>query len=462
MTTNVATQRLIDDGESAKTQFIKAADSLDQIAQSVCALLNTAGGTIVVGLEDNDSTTGPIDAKQAEAIRQHLLKVVTPPVVFSVSLDEIEQGKVVVIDVPAGRDVPYVAGGSVYVQRGRSTKLADADMIRQMVLETSSESPRWERRPSLGLEVDGLATELLDETIRQAQDRRGYRFENSHREAVLENLGLLQFGRLTNAADVVFGEKVFLRHPQTRLRAVCYSSDRSENFLDEQLYEGPAFRLLDDVLAFLKRHIAIAAEFVPGQAERVTRPTFPFNSLEEGIVNALVHRDYASFSGSVSVSVYPDRVEIWNSGQLPKGLTAKMLEMAQHASILINPDISHVFYLRGLMERVGRGTYKMVRECRQFGMRTPQWKNVASGVRLTLFAATGDFSLDLNERQRTLLEHMEPGNQIVTTEFSQRFAPDISARQARRDLEELEDLGFLSRSGVGRGTTYTRTEERIE
>jgi len=221
----------------------------------------------------------------------------------------------------------------------------------------------------------------------------------------------------------VFGKKVFQRHPQTRLRAVCYESDRADNFLDEQLYEGPAFQLLDDVLAFLKRHIAIAAEFVPGQAQRTTRPTFPFNSLEEGIVNALVHRDYASFSGSVSVSVYPDRVEIWNTGHLPKGLTAKMLEMAQHASILINPDISHLFYLRGLMERVGRGTYKMVRECRQFGMRTPEWKSVASGVRLTLFAATGDLALDLNQRQLDLLRHVQPGTQIVTKDFSARFAP---------------------------------------
>ena len=127
-----------------------------------------------------------------------------------------------------------------------------------------------------------------------------------------------------------------------------------------------------------------------------------------------------------------------------------MLEMAQHASILINPDICHIFYLRGLMERVGRGTYKMVRECRQFGMRTPQWKNVTSGVRLTLFAPTGDIALELNQRQRALLEQTEPGSQIVTTEFHQRFAPKIGLRQARRDLEQLEEFGFLSRSGTGR------------
>jgi hypothetical protein len=104
----------------------------------------------------------------------------------------------------------------------------------------------------------------------------------------------------------------------------------------------------------------------------------------------------------------------------------------------------------------------MVRECRQFGMRTPQWENTATGVRLTLFASTGDIALELNQRQRSLLEQIEPGTQFVTTEFHQRFAPDIGLRQARRDLEQLEEFGFLSRSGTGRGTTYARTEKRLE
>lgn len=462
MSTNVATQRLVDDGESGRVEFVETAESLERIARTVCAFLNTSGGTIVVGLDASGSASGSLGMQQAETIRDYLRSVVTPPVVFSVSLDEIEQGSVVVVEVPAGRDVPYVVHGGVYVRQGGSTRPADAALIRQMVLDKSIDSPRWERRPSLGLELDGLATDLLEDTIRLASDRRGYRFRDSSSTAVLEELGLLQFGRLTNAANVAFGKKVFRRHPQTRLRAVCYQSDRGDDFVDEQLYEGPAFRLLDDVLAFLKRHIAIAAEFVPGQAERITRPTFPFNSLEEGIVNSLVHRDYASSSGSVSVSIYPDRLEIWNSGRLTKGLTAKMLEMAQHASILINPDICQIFYLRGLMERVGRGTYKMVRECRQFGMRTPQWENTATGVRLTLFAPTGDIALELNPRQRSLLEQLEPGTQFVTTEFQQRFASDIGLPQARRDLEQLEKFGFLSRSGRERGTTYARTEKRLE
>lgn len=229
-------------------------------------------------------------------------------------------------------------------------------------------------------------------------------------------------------------------------------------FLDEQLYEGPAFELLERAMDFLKRHVPISAEFRAGQLQRESKPKYPFNALREGLVNALVHRDYAAFSGSVSVNVYPDRIEIWNAGKLPRGVSQRDLLLASHPSILVNPDIGHVFYLHELMERVGRGTFKIAQECRHFGMRAPEWKNVGSWVRLTMFAATADSAIiDLNDRQKELLLALEPGEVIRVPEFVERFGHGITDRQARRDLSDLEGHGLLVRRGVGSKTAYERT-----
>jgi ATP-dependent DNA helicase RecG len=330
-----------------------------------------------------------------------------------------------------------------------------------MVERGSRETARWERRPCLDLEISDLDLELLNETVRRAQDRRGYRFDDPRgASAVLSGLALMRFGQLTNAAEVLFGKKVALRHPQTRLRAVCYATDRADDFLDERLLEGPAFTLLENTMAFLRRHVPIAAEFPAGRLPRDSKPRYPFNALREGLVNALVHRDYAAFSGSVSVSVYPDRVEIWNTGRLPRGISPRELLLPSHNSILVNPDIAHVFYLHELMERVGRGTYKIVQECRDMGMPMPEWKNSASGVRLTLFAAgaVAPRPPKLNDRQRTLLDALVVGDQIRMWEFVERFATGVTSRQARRDLSELEAHGFLERRGAGSKTTYERTD----
>jgi len=458
------TEELLRRGESIRLEFVESPEAIEKIAQSVCAMLNSKGGTVLVGVDDQGQVIGEISDRNVKQLHSFLHEQITPQVLFTVTLDEVGHGKIISVDVPEGRDQPYVFNGTVFVRSGSHTRtrVADAETMREMVERRSHETERWERRTAGGLEISELDSELMNETVRRAQDRRGYRFENPRSfDAVLADLSLFRFGQLTNAADVLFGRRIALRHPQTRLRAVRYETDRANNFIDEQLYEGPAFILLEEAMAFLKRHIPIRAEFRAGQLSRESRPEYPFYSLREGLVNALVHRDYASFSGGVSVSIYPGRVEIWNSGHLPKGLTPSKLRAVTHDSILVNPDISHVFYLYELMERVGRGTFKIVQECREMGMKLPEWRSAASGVRLTLYAAKGSVAAVIkpNERQDALLKILSTGERIKTPEFHKRFGAGVSERQARRDLKELEEAGLLERIGAGPTTAYERTDK---
>lgn len=461
MTTNQFTDQLLAEGESRQVDVKASMEPLDAVGKTVCGFLNTVGGVVMIGVDDDGTPNGSATEEQFKALGKFLRNAITPKVLYEVSLDKIAGGNVITVSVPAGPDRPYVFEGAVYIRKGTTTHAADAAALRELVETSSQATKRWERRPSSGLEIEDLDRELLTETVRRAQDRRGIQFENAKDPtSVLTQLSLLQTGQLTNAADVLFGKKVAQRHPQTRLRAVCYATDRADDFLDEQLYEGPAFRLLEDSMAFLKRHVAIAAEFREGQLSRESKPKYPSNSLREGLVNALVHRDYAAFSGSVSVSIYADRVEIWNTGKLPRGISPRDLVLASHSSILVNPDLSHVFYLHELMERVGRGTYKIAQECRDFGMRLPEWKNVGSGVRLTLFVAkAGTPTNDFNDRQQELLADLKPGGEIRVPEYVERFGHGITDRQARRDLADLENSGFLVRHGAGSKTTFERTEK---
>jgi ATP-dependent DNA helicase RecG len=463
MKTNRFTDQLLSEGESRQLEFKASVEPIDAIAKTVCAFLNTNGGVVIVGVDGDGTPNGLADQTQCKALDDFLHRTITPKVLFDVSIDETTGGNVITVSVPAGTDRPYVFEGAVYIRKGSATQAADASALRELV-ETSSQSPkRWERRPSSGLTIEDVDRELVAETVRRAQDGRGVQFENAKDStSVLAQLSLLQTGQLTNAADVLFGKKVAQRHPQTRLRAVCYATDRADDFLDEQLYEGPAFRLLEDAMAFLKRHLAIAAEFREGQLTRESKPKYPFNSLREALVNALVHRDYAAFSGSVSLSIYTDRIEIWNTGKLPRGISPRDLMQASHSSILVNPDISHVFYLHELMERVGRGTYKIAQECRDFGMRLPEWKNVGAGVRLTLFQAkAGMPTISLNDRQQELLAIIKPREEIRVPEYVERFGHGITDRQARRDLADLENSGFLVRRGAGPKTTFERSEKPL-
>lgn len=465
MSINLITQELIDEGESSRVEFVASPTAQEDVARAACAMLNTHGGTVIVGYDESSNSGGTVSRQHVKELQKYLRDEITPQILFSVSLDEIDQGQVITIEVPKGSDRPFVFGGTVYVRKGASTVAADAPTMRQMVEEDTRDGPRWERRPSPSITLDDLDEKLISKTISSAARKRGHEFTDKTDHAlVLQELALSQFGQFTNAADVVFGRRVALRHPQIRLRAVTYKTDRAGDFVDEQLFEGPALTLVDVVMTFLRRHVAIANEFKPDQIERETKPSYPFYSLREGLVNALAHRDYSSFSGSVSVSVYPQQIQIWNTGRLPKGLTPRKLVQAEHDSVLVNPDIAHVFFLNELMERVGRGTYNIVQECRAFQMHPPKWENTGGGLRLTFYAATSsaDAASELNARQVELVRTLQTGERIQSSEFVERFALNVSQRQARRDLSDLATLGFFSRVGSGPSTAFVRTEKELK
>jgi ATP-dependent DNA helicase RecG len=157
----------------------------------------------------------------------------------------------------------------------------------------------------------------------------------------------------------------------------------------------------------------------------------------------------------MAVSLYPNRLVIWNSGALPEGIRIGDLRN-EHPSILRNPDIAHVFYLRQYMERVGRGTQKIVEECKQARLPAPQWESDVSGVTLTLYSGTRGTSERLNLRQKKLLSELKPGDALRSVQYCERLA--VSERQGRRDLSDLERAGYLSREGEGPSTVFRRTE----
>ncbi|MEZ6073804.1 MAG: ATP-binding protein [Pirellulales bacterium] len=177
-------------------------------------------------------------------------------------------------------------------------------------------------------------------------------------------------------------------------------------------------------------------------------------------MNALTHRDYSAFDGGMSVGVYPDRIEIWNSGHLPSSLKPSALAKP-HPSLPPNPDIAHVFYLRGLIERIGRGTVKIVEECRAAKLPTPKWTVDGAGVTLTIRGPQVTPAAKLNSRQRELAARLKPGTTLVPSDYYAEMKEKVklSQRALQRDLSGLESGGWLSKVGEGPATVYVRTEK---
>jgi predicted HTH transcriptional regulator len=102
-----------------------------------------------------------------------------------------------------------------------------------------------------------------------------------------------------------------------------------------------------------------------------TEYELPYEAVKEAIVNAVCHRDYTS-NGSVQVMLFRNRLEVWNPGQLPYGLTVKKL-FEPHKSLPANPLLADPMFWIGYVEKVGTGTEDIVNLCKDKGLQSPEY-----------------------------------------------------------------------------------------
>lgn len=453
-------RKRLGNGENATTEFVLDSRSIASIGKTIAAFLNGDGGAIYCGV-DNDGVpvglTGNV-GESARAIESRLKTAISPTAFFTAEVIDIDGRAVIVLEVPQGKDRPYVFEGGVWLRQGNRTEAADVATLRRM-LQLQGEVPeRWERRLSPSMLLEDLDPDEVRTTVREAESAGKFSFtDRSDDLAVLRDLSVYATGGFTQGGDVLFARMPTRRHPQCRAQLVRFTGEKtSDTYADNRWFEGPLVRVCTDLIGAIGAAIPVRSVFPPGEARRVDRPTYDLDAVREGIVNAFVHRDYSAYSGGLRVSMFEGRIEIWNSGRLPDGLTPGDLRQ-EHPSILINPDIAQVFYLRELMERTGRGTEKIVQASQGIGAAPPQWRDSPTGVTLTLFAATATASgkaVALNDRQNRLLLELQPDDSISPKAYRERYAATVTPRQARRDLEELESLGWLKREGQTRSIVY--------
>ena len=432
------------------------------IAREVCSLLNSGDGGIVFAAVDEKGKPlqGDLTLDAARLLEAALQAEISPSALFSVSVDMVKEGTVLTIEVPPGSDRPYVVAGAVWVREGAGARPAAAEDIRVMFAGTEQASLRWERRISTGMGERDLDLALV-RRVRESAEKAG-RLALLDAETELEMLDELSLRRpkgFTNACDVLFAKKPSQRLPQTRVQLLEFRGDKTDDTYENyKWFEGSAIEIVERLFAALQPYKRTRARFIEGSLEREEQPAYHDFPLREGIVNALAHRSYESFSGGVKVSVYPDRIEFWNTGKLPPEISIKDLPR-KHQSFPVNPDIAHVFYLNRVMDRTGRGTERIAEACKQIGAPPPVWTQDQGGVTLTLYAALSSpekAATHLNKRQRAFLGALQPGEAIAVADYIARFAPEISPRQARRDLIELEKFRFVRKEGQSVATVYRR------
>ncbi len=225
-----------------------------------------------------------------------------------------------------------------------------------------------------GATLDDLNVEGMYRFIREARRSRQFPLpEGTPPADLLRHLNLLNRGRLTNAAVLLFGStpQRFLISSEVKC-AHFHGTEVAKPIPSHQVYKGTVFELVDQAVDFVLSKIALT---VGTRAETVQAPVayeIPKEVVTEAIVNAVAHRDYTDNS-SVQVMLFADRLEVMNSGRLPPPLTVEKLRVA-HQSLPANPLIAESMYLLRYIEKMGTGTVDMIRRCAEAGLPEPEFE----------------------------------------------------------------------------------------
>ena len=248
---------------------------------------------------------------------------------------------------------------------------------------------RWgpfDAAPCAKATVDDLDFEWIARFTRTARRARQFPLaEETPVLQLLEHLNLLNEGRLTNAAVLLFGKSPqrFLISSEVRC-AHFHGTEVAKPIPSYQVYKGDAFALVDQAVDFVLSKIYRS---IGTRAEGVRAPRtyeIPVEVVTEAIVNAVVHRDYTD-NGSVQVMLFADRLEVRNPGRLPPPLTLEKLREA-HRSVPGNPLLAESMYLAEYIERMGTGTLDMIRRCVEAGLPEPEFA-VEDGFVTTVWRA---------------------------------------------------------------------------
>lgn len=435
-------QDLLAQNEGRTLEFKENSKSLAGIIKTVIAFANTAGGTIVVGIEDKTKkVVGVTDAlSEEERLASAISDSLHPFMIPNIEIQSYRKKELLIINVPHLPGPFYLKKDGpeqgVYVRVGSTNRLADEATLDSLRLYTKKisfdEIPFAQGKPDL---IDWQAA-------KQAFKKKS----KSLTELKAENLGILVKQGVKMCPSyggiLLFGTNRLNFFSNAVIRCVRFLGDtKAAPVLDSLDVESYLLDAVDEILHFVAKTTFTRSEI--GRIYREDIPQFPPVAVREAVINALLHADYSRFGESVMISIFDNRIEIKNPGGIPAGMT---LERAiEGASSVRNRVIAKVFRELKLIEQWGSGLQKIIQACTERGLMPPKFEDYYYEFKVTLYSNPLD-KPTLDVSQDKLIVTLKKQKKMSTKDAAQILG--IDPRNARTRLKQLVSKGFIKKVGT--------------
>lgn len=444
--------KLIESGESQEAEFKESFHSGQEYSKLMCGFANTYGGVILAGVSNKRNIIGV--RENADVLQQKIsnsAQAVSPPILPSVEVHEIDDKKVVAIVVQKAIDGSfYTFQGVIWARVGSTLKKIEGSQIvdflrnRQILCfdETVSDA-------NLG-DIDPNKVKQYLELRKQTD------YFKSH--SIADFLGSMKLTsrngslKIKNSALLFFAKDPIFFNPQMEIKLVRFDGTEPVKIVSHELVQAGLIESIERSLSFVRNNLSRSIKIGP-EAAREERLQYPFEVIREAVINAAAHRDYFS-RDAVQIYLFSDRLEVTNPGSLPNNLPR---ELFGTLSVQRNPITYRILRDYGYVEGLGSGVPRMINRMREYGLADPDFRIYESFFRVVLSNAPGnskpikDYG-DLNARQIKAVEFLKENKSLKTKTYMK--INRVSYGTARSDINEMLKFGYIKKVGAYRGAYY--------
>ena len=192
--------------ESKTLEFKRDLSSMEPILKTIVAFANTAGGTIVIGRDNDGTVVGIKDVFRAEeTLANSIADSIAPEITPEIEIATIDKKDLLVIRVSHWRGPFYLKmegmPKGVYIRLGSTSRLAGPELLAE--LQRSHLVPSYDQQPLFDLAKSAIDSEMAAHLF----ERAGKPFS----EEKLRSLGILisVSGKLIPSIGglILFGKK---------------------------------------------------------------------------------------------------------------------------------------------------------------------------------------------------------------------------------------------------------------
>lgn len=419
----------------------------DKYLKVISAFANSDGGELRIGIADNGK---PVGVKHAKKLLEDIPNKVRDilGIIPDVGI-KTENGKEIIVITIKPSSAPISYHGSFYVRSGSTNLELKGKQLTRFLISKSDKD--WDEFIEERFTVDDIDIDTIEKFRNLAIKRLPFAKEEKGDIKLLQKLNLVEDGKFRRAAALLFSKNPKKYFTSAYVKIGKFLTDI--DIISSDDVEGNLFEQVEKSIELLRTKYLISKIRFEG-IYRKEELEYPEEAMREAIINAVIHRDYTG--AHTQLKIYPDKLMLWNEGNLPKGVKIEDLKK-NHLSKPRNELIADIFFKAGLIEAWGRGTIKITDECRKVGLPEPDFKEEFGGFSVCfhkdIYTEENLRKMGLNERQIKAVMYVKDKGRITNREYQE--VCNISERTATRDLIDLVSREVFEQIGItGKGTNY--------